>query len=164
MPSILSPPDYPPIFPLGFHCLSMADVERMCVDHFPLSVGRRALMNGLTTFVQRLIDSAVTGEIWVDGSFATEKIEPKDVDVLLRCQGALYNNGTADQRAAINWVIDNQKPTLRCDSYVLMEYPEGDPLYEEGLWWHSYWHTKWGFSREEEPKRIIVIPLTGVVS
>jgi hypothetical protein len=90
----------------------------------------------------------------------TEKINPKDVDVVLKVAGTVYDSGTPEQRAAIDWVIDNQKLTLHYDSYVLFEYPADHPLHMEGKWWYSYWHRQWGFSREEEPKGIAVVSLS----
>jgi hypothetical protein len=156
-----TPPDYPSLFPLGFHHLSLSDVEQVCVDLFPLSTTRPEIMNGLRQFVKRMDDARIVGELWLDGSFLTEKIDPKDVDVLLRVDGALYNSGTTEQRQAIDWVIANQKATLKCDSYALMEYAVGDSLHTEGQWWYSYWHRQWGFSRETDPKGIVVISLTG---
>jgi hypothetical protein len=89
----------------------------------------------------------------------TEKINPKDVDVILKVDAAVYNSGTQEQHDAIDWVIANQKPTLKCDSYALIQYPLGDALHAEGLWWYSYWHRQWGFSREDDPKGIIVLSL-----
>jgi hypothetical protein len=139
----------------------MADIDRVCVEFFPLSSTRRPIMDGLEQFLQRLLAGNVTGEIWADGSFLTEKIDPKDVDVIVRCMRSLYDFGTAEQRQAIDWVIANQKSTLKCDSYVLFEDAPGDPLYTEYQWWHSYWHKLWGFSREDDPKGIVVISLSG---
>jgi hypothetical protein len=148
------------MFPLGFHRLTMLNVEQTCVDSFPLSKSRRALWLGLTTFHGRLIDAGVAGELWIDGSFLTEKIDPKDVDVVVRCSHALYDAGTEPQRVALDWVNENQSDTLGCDSYLLLEYPPDHALHEEGQWAYSYWHAKWGFSRPPEmPKGIVVVEL-----
>jgi hypothetical protein len=52
-----------------------------------------------TLQVQRLVDAKIDGEIWADGSFLTEKIDPKDVDVIVRIDGhAVYDKGTSDGR------------------------------------------------------------------
>jgi hypothetical protein len=157
-------PDYPCLFPLGFHHLSISDIERVCVEFFLLSTTRGPIMEGLNKFIQRLNAENVLGDMWVNGSFLTEKIDPKDIDLVLRCDGALYNTGTPEHRAAIDWVIANQKSTLMCDSYVLFEYPVGHPLHAEGLWWYSWYHKWWGFSRDDDPKGIVVISLSGVAS
>ena len=138
----------------------MENVEQVCVDLFPLSTIRSTIFSGLQQFVEILEIGGVVGEVWVDGSFLTEKINPKDVDVLLKVDGALYNSGTPEQRNVIDWVIDNQKLTLNCDSYVLFDYPVGDPLHTDSQWWYSYWHKQWGFSREDDPKGIVVLTLS----
>jgi hypothetical protein len=140
--------------------MDIAVVESTCVTNFPLSNSRSGIMSGLKAFIDRLVTESVEGELWINGSFLTEEIDPKDCDVVLRTHGLLYDNGTTEYRAAIDWVIANQKNTLSCDSYVLFEYSPGDPLYTEWEWWYSYWHAKWGFSREEDPKGIAVISLT----
>lgn len=159
MPPV-APPDLPPLLPLGFHDLTMEAVEQVCVIPFSLSASRPTIFDGLVTFVQTLEAAGVPGELWLDGSFLTEKINPKDVDVVLRVDGSVYNAGTPEQIDAINWVIANQKLTLKCDSYVLFEYPPGDSLHDEGRWWYSYWHKQWGFSREDDPKGIAVLSLS----
>jgi hypothetical protein len=159
MPPPVTRPDFPPLFPLGFHYLTLGNVEQVCVDLFPYSTIRAIIFRGLVTFVQTLESANVIGEIWADGSFLTEKINPKDIDLVLRVDGALYNSGTVNQRQAIDWVIANQKLTLKCDSYVFFEYPLGHALHDEGRWWYSYWQKQWGFSREDDPKGIVALSL-----
>jgi uncharacterized protein DUF6932 len=156
----VTPPDLPPLFPVGFHRLTIENVEQVCVDQFPLSTIRATIFGVLTTFVQTLEAAQIAGELWADGSYLTEKINPKDIDLVLRVDGALYNSGTPEQRQAIDWVIANQKLTLRCDSYAFFEYPPGDSLHDEGQWWYSYWHRQWGFSRESDLKGIVVLSLS----
>lgn len=158
MPPV-APPDLPPLLPLGFHDVTIAAVEQLCVTPFPLSASRPTIFKGLISFVQKLEAARVPGSLWLDGSFLTEKINPKDVDVILRVDGSVYNAGTPEQIDAIDWVIANQKLTLKCDSYAFFEYPAGDPLHDEGRWWYSYWHKQWGFSREDDPKGIAVLSL-----
>ena len=73
----------------------MENVEQVCVDPFSLSSTRPIICKGLDVLVTVLELCDVVGELWVDGSFLTEKINPKDVDVVLRVDGALYNSGAA---------------------------------------------------------------------
>jgi len=111
MPPV-APPDFPPLFPLGFHYLTVGNIEQVCVDLFPLSTIRATIFNGLVSFIQTLEAAKITGELWADGSYLTEKINPKDIDLVLKIDGTLYNSGTVEQRQAIDWVIANQKLTL----------------------------------------------------
>ena len=157
-----TPLDFPNLIPLlGFHTFTLENIEQVCVDPFPLSTSRLTIMQGLRTFVQRLHEDGVEGQLWIDGSFLTEKIDPKDVDVLLLYDGVAYNAGSKVARDRVDWVIANQKHTLSCDSYVLMEYPKGHSLHTEGEWWYAYWHRQWGFSRDDDPKAIVVLELGG---
>lgn len=128
---------------------------------FPLSKTRHNLMAGFQTFVDRLISAHVVGELWIDGSFLTEKIDPKDIDVVLRVGAGIFNDGLPEQIDAIRWVIENQKTALGCDSYVLMEYHASDApdLQKESEWWRAYWHARWGFNDEGDPKGIAVISI-----
>lgn len=156
-------PDELCLFPLGFHYLSLADLETVCVDNFPLSITRRQIFDGLRKFIDYLAAADIQGELWVDGSFLSEKIDPKDVDLVFKFDHAIYDSGTTAQRNAIDWINDNQKHSLMCDSYVLVQYPPSHFLHTVGQWWYTYWHAKWGFSREEHPKGIVVITLDGTI-
>jgi hypothetical protein len=51
-----------------FTILSMADIDRVCVELFPLSGTRMPIMDGLERFLQRLLAGNITGDIWADGS------------------------------------------------------------------------------------------------
>ena len=126
MPPV-APPDLPSLLPLGFHHLTMGNVEQGCVDLFPLSTIRATIFGGLVTFVQTLEAANVPGELWIDGSFLTDKINPKDVDVLLRVDGAVYNSGTQEQRDAIDWVIANQKLTLLIGRHFRSQHRARNP-------------------------------------
>ena len=128
MPPV-APPDLPSLLPLGFHHLTMGNVEQVCVDLFPLSTIRATIFGGLVTFVQTLEAANVPGELWIDGSFLTDKINPKDVDVLLRVDGAVYNSGTQEQRDAIDWVIANQKLTLLIGRHFRSQHRARNPYF-----------------------------------
>ena len=117
-------------------------------------------MLGLEQVVNKLRASKVLGELWVDGSFLTEKIDPNDSDVVLFMHSAFYDNTTAEQMEAIKWVNSNLASSHCCDSYISIEYPQSHPLYSEGEWWRAYWIRQWGFSADDViMKGIAVISL-----
>ena len=109
--SPLAASDLPSLYPLGFHPLTLGEVERACVEAFPLSRSRRTIMDGLHDFHRLLVTSGVVGNLWLDGSFTTEKIDPKDVDLVLMCKAELYDEGSPAVRTAIDLVISNLKST-----------------------------------------------------
>ena len=156
-------PDFPPLLELGWHHMSMSDVRRLCVDAFPLSATRAGLMAGLETVASRLVAVGIVGDLWIDGSFITEKINPKDTDILLHVDGmSMYECGTLEQRDVIDWIIRNLKNTdLLCDSYHLFTYHIPHLLVDEGEWNRSYWHHQFGFSREFDAKAIVEVSVPG---
>jgi hypothetical protein len=154
-------PDYPSLLALGWHPMRMSDLRLLCVDAFPLSTTRPELMSGLETVVDRLVTASIIGKLWVDGSFLTEKINPADTDVVLEVDApSMYDNGIQEQIDAINWIVGNLKNTpLKCDCYPLFTYPIPHLLFQEGEWWKIYWTHTFGFSREVDPKGIVVISI-----
>jgi hypothetical protein len=115
-------PDFPPLLELGWHRMSLSEVRLLCVNgrpEFTLSTTRADLMAGLETVVSRLVAARIVGDLWIDGSFVTHKINPKDTDVVLHVDGlSMYECGTHEQRFVIDWIIGNLKNTeLHCDSY-----------------------------------------------
>ena len=141
--------------------MSIELLRQQCVDRFPLSRTRARIMTGLTEVIERLSQYRVAGELWVDGSFLTEKINPGDVDIVLRVQSQVYDDGTTEQRETIDWIGENLKEYNLCDSYVFPEFPEDDPSYSLGKERRDYWNDLFGHSRGGMPKGIAVIDLAG---
>lgn len=48
-------------------------------------------MDNLTHILERVGGASIVGEIWLDGSFLTKKIDPCDADLVLHVDGALYD-------------------------------------------------------------------------
>lgn len=106
--------EYPPLLTAGFHSMSLDQVKALCVTPFEqTSTTRSLIMFGLVSMIGRLEYAMVQGEIWIDGSFVTEKIDPIDVDILLHVKADFYNNANTDQQEAVDWVASNLKTTHR---------------------------------------------------
>jgi len=154
-------PEFPPLFPLGWHRTTLSELRRVSVEAFPLSATREEIMAGLEAIVDRLAAVKIVGDLWLDGSFLTEKINPKDSDVAL-CVDApsMYDFGSDEQHETIDWLRRNLKNTdLLCDSYVIFTYPIPHVMFEEGEWWKIWYQKQFGFSREDDPKGIVVISI-----
>jgi hypothetical protein len=91
-------------------------------------------MSGLEIVHTELANATVQGELWVDGSFLTESINPRDVDVVLKADGDFYDKATLAQRSKMDWFNSNLKATHFCHSFVFLEYPHGHSLYWVGEW------------------------------
>jgi len=62
--------------PPGDHEATLGEIE----ERFCLNYRRRKIYQGLTYVAGELVSHNVS-KIWVDGSFVTEKVNPRDVDV-----------------------------------------------------------------------------------
>ena len=140
--------------------MTVDQVRDLCVTKFPLSKNRPAIMDNLEHIIDSLSLAGVAADVWVDGSFLTEKIEPEDSDIVVCIQHHVYENGTSQQRGVINWINSNLKTTRLCDSYVYVEYPPGHPLHAIGEWMRAYWIRQFGFSRGDEFKGLALIRIS----
>ena len=154
-----SKPEFTPLLEIGRHVMSVGELRKLCVDSFPLSATRPLVMDGLERVISRLSNDGIEGEVWVNGSFLTEKVNPDDVDIVLRVGAELYENGTIAQRSVIDWLNTDLKSSYFCHSFFFLEWPEGHPRYWLGEYMYSYWMRQFGFSRGEEIKGIAVISL-----
>jgi hypothetical protein len=152
--------EFPPLLPVGFHQMKVKDVRTLCVDAFPLSKTRNEIMTYLEAVIDALSIEKIIADIWVDGSFLTCKVDPKDSDILLHIQGDFYDNAQPTQRRVIDWVNANLKVTHLCDSYVYYEYPQGHQWHWTGEWMKAYWIKQFGFSRKDQFKGMALIKVS----
>lgn len=161
-------PEFPPLLPEGFHPKTLDELELLCVGGFDLSKTRQNIMKGLRRMTQRLESGGISGDLWVDGSFLTEKIDPEDVDVALRISESLLSTADQDQRGLINWFSSRDSSTVAqtkgdysCDSFVFCEVPVGHPHYP-GFDIREHWIGTFGRSlQRNEPKGIVVLLVGG---
>jgi hypothetical protein len=151
--------EYPPLWPRGFHKLTLTDVEAACVSAFELSTTRKDLMAALRLVIEQLNAKGISGEIWLDGSFVTKKFSPKDIDFILVAESRVYDEGTDEQREVLDGLTDGElwRPPLLCDTnaaYIDPPEVQGTSNVME------YWTNRFGLSLgDRTPKGIIVIKL-----
>lgn len=121
-------------------------------------------MEGLEEVIRRLSGAAIVGEVWVDGSFVTEKIDPEDVDILVRVSSDQYDNDAA-KRAVVDWASHPDLwDTHSCDAYKWIEFTVSHPLFADSETMRDYWTNWYGHSRKGTPKGIIVVNLPAAIS
>jgi Family of unknown function (DUF6932) len=155
-------PEFPPLLTPGFHSVSLGEVRGLCVTKFPTSLTRRAIMDGLRQVIRKLNEADIEGELWLDGSFLTEKIDPEDVDYLLCVGSDIYDVDPA-KRAVIDWASHaDLKTSHLCDAYKWVEYKPGHPLFAYSEDERRYWADFFGTSRKKIRKGIAVVTLPAV--
>ncbi len=103
--------DFPPLLPEGFHPMSLADLRLLCVNRFSSSITRPSIMDGLEKVVYELNKSGLHLEVWVDGSFTTEKLNPDDSDIAIRVDGPEFDAASTAAKSLLGPRLI--KPTTR---------------------------------------------------
>ncbi len=154
-------PCFPPLLPAGFHDLDDNDIKSKFVEAFPESVRRSMLycnyIQLLEQFRQINKQCECFSEIWIDGSFTTEKPEPDDIDILLVVDYLALNRLPETLKPLVGSLLNRGfvKINFNIDVLVLPEnHPEID--YDER---RSYWRGWFGFDRKEKPKGLVRVML-----
>ncbi|GAB2668285.1 DUF6932 family protein [Arenimonas aestuarii] len=149
----MSKPDFPPLLQAGFHPLDRAGLEELCVSAFPGSTTRRELLDQFDAFMGELRGYGLKGQIWIDGSFVTEKPDPSDIDLLWVPEPECLPQFTANQ-SRLNQLFGTSrgaKAIFQCDAFMVNP---GD------LNQLAYWRGLFGFCHDQEtPKGLIVATL-----
>lgn len=152
--------EFPPLLPRGFHPMTLAELRTLTVDGFKESKRRKMIMDGLEGVVKKLSAAKVEGLIWVDGSFVTKKIDPFDSDILVLIPGVFYIGANGEQKAAIQWLINDEiKKDFNCHCFLHFEYPNDHPEFVDCEWNRAYWLKQFGFTRKEETKGIVTVKI-----
>lgn len=140
--------EFDPIFEAGFHDITMDQIEEIFVENFDNSDNRKYLMSRLKVLLNIISEINIKFEIWIDGSFATKKQNPNDIDIAIICDPIMLNSLPEDKKIVLLNLFNNRTNTkLRysCDIYF---FPQND------IKQRSYWRGWFGFSRDEKPKGI----------
>lgn len=71
------------VLPAGFHDYTYDEFCKTFVEDFPTSQRRRMIAEALLEFSREVFAIGVPCEFWIDGSYATAKVNPNDADIIL---------------------------------------------------------------------------------
>jgi len=139
--------DFPPLFNAGFHEISLDDFEEIFVTSFQNKNRRRYLMNRFFAFIESFEEIGINAEIWIDGSFSTQKEEPNDIDILFIVDEMEVNQLAPESQNSLTNLFDRNESKIRycCDLFLITS---------NNFDIRSYWRGWFGFSRNEAPKGI----------
>lgn len=116
-------------------------------------------MTNFEQAVSMMRDCGLECDVWANGSFLTEKVDPEDVDFSVCSVG---NTLTANQERVVRWLVTEGYAALQCDAYYFALYPQGHPDYGKGMERYTYWQETWGYAvGSREPKGIAVVHVLG---
>ena len=138
---------------------TLEEIETRLVQELPDSSTRSYLYTKLRDFL-REIKLLVPGErieYWIDGSFATLKTNPNDVDIVTFVDYRSFNN----HLQSLKTYAENYRTLkLPIDAYFVADYPEDHRLYSRSQADRAYWvlmfsSTKASYRRKASPKEFI---------
>jgi hypothetical protein len=158
-PPLIDESDHAPLWPVGLVVLTVEEVKKRCVEAFPESSTRAELMGQFEGVWARLVACKVPGELWLDGSFVTDKLNPLDIDFVLIVDALQYDKSPDLRRAcdALCEPEDGWPPPLCDTSVIYRDPPEVQSNLHEVL---RYWERKFGSAPTKGlPKGIVVVQL-----
>lgn len=112
--------------------------------------------------LKELLDSPFTQ--WIDGSFVTNKITPKDIDIVSFINNEDYTKLEKEiDKQFSKWGVANFYEKI--DAYTMWEYPQSHTFYStyqaDYLYWEEWFsHTKRNRAKKKFPKGFIELKST----
>jgi hypothetical protein len=109
-----------PLFDAGLHAIEEGEIDAIFSSPFVHSSRRLQLVESLKRFLQFVRGIGVSCDIWIDGSFSTDKLEPDDIDIVVFIFPGQINSLSADRYKDLSLLNDRalMKAQYSCDVYV----------------------------------------------
>lgn len=150
--------EHKPLLPDGFQEIGIWQLDAIFLEPFGENEHRKKLINRLRVYLNEFMAIGIDAEVWIDGSFATEKPEPEDIDIALVLDEKAVEN-LDERRAAIFQELlmerDRVKARYSCDVYFIPK----DDNDEKNKWIETYGRD----SRKLNTKGIFKLSLTSHV-
>lgn len=127
------------------------------VTAFPTSNTRSNIIDGYKKHSAEVAALGVACTEILDGSFASNKADPGDIDMVgfmdLDAVDAL--DATAQMKLRVLFAGKATRNTHLCDAYFVPTVPEYHPDYNQLRSQRKYWMGEFGYDREDRPKGMI---------
>jgi hypothetical protein len=140
--------DFPPLLGPGRHNMTLSAVKANCV--FSGNKHRLHLFQCFESMFQQFLVLGIVGEVWVNGSFLTEKPTPSDIDVAVIMPDDEQAPLSHAQRALMD-ETNNGKFGPAVDAFAWQWLPVGHPDYFDDLINPARtWHEQYGVENSGE--------------
>jgi len=142
---------------------SWEDVEHFFVQRMANSDTRRQLWTNFAEFTLRFREEVAQAfTIWLDGSFVTRKVNPRDIDAVF-----LIDYRVCERSKSVlenRWFIAENKLKKGLDLYYSIEYPENHKRHflthlNRLYWLDIYGHTRKDITGRQQIKGFIQITI-----
>jgi hypothetical protein len=133
------------LFAPGLHEIHESNLDKVFLSNFSSSITRPRLLFGLKQFIDSIRTIGIPFEVWLDGSFCTNKIDPNDVDLVVFALPAEVDALDAIKKAQLATLLNQRTTKMQygCDVYF---------AHADDVTHRSYWRGWYGYDRSEQPK------------
>ena len=133
--------------------ITISEFEEVFVGQFEDSYSRKLIFEDYLRYTQDLRNTIGVGFIqWIDGSFVSNKENPRDIDFATFINWQVYAQYVREIDSRFSkWAVDNFYENL--DAYTICEYPIGHEFYAIFLADRAYWNQWFGNSRLNRLKK-----------
>lgn len=141
----------------GIHDAGADQIEEHLVKAFPTSQTRPQIFAGYSLHAETLRSLGLKVEQFIDGSFASTKNDPGDIDLVCFIDAATVDALAPNQQALLESLVSGPltKTAFSCDAYFAPTYPDGHPNSGEARSTRKYWMGEFGYDRLDQPKGIV---------
>jgi hypothetical protein len=141
----------------GLHDHDLPSVKTHFVDAFPTSATRSQIWTGYIKHCGDVKKCGVTATEFLNGSFATSKNDPGDIDMVAFIDQGQVNGMPMHLRPLFSNLFGGPatKVNYNCDAYFVATVPPGHPLEDKVRTIRKYWMGEFGFDRVDLPKGIL---------
>lgn len=143
----------------GLHAIDRQELESSFVNGFPHSTTRKDIFKGYCGHFEKLNELVDEFEQFVDGSFASNKNDPGDIDMVVFIDAQTVDSLPHDQQIALAALVAGKdtREEFFCDAYFCLVYPDGHPSADHARTQRKYWMGEFGYDRKDTPKGILHI-------
>jgi len=145
-------------------CCGLDEMRQRFVVEIPSSTTRPQIWSGWMRHRLELEQLGIPYSTLVDGSFVTNKLNPKDIDLVILVNGADLNALTAAEQITFKGLFDRDRCQAQylCDCFALNQYPIGHLRHGFACSQLSYWTRVFGADRYQNPKAFLIVSQRGV--
>ena len=128
--------------------MSYVDFEQHFVQNMQASETRQRLCANFNDFIHNFQEKiSPVFKIWVDGSFISTKLNPRDIDAVFQLDYKICER----QQSVLDsvWFTKAQKFRLGLDLYYSIEYPKTHKRHFISHLNHLYWTDVYGHTRKD---------------
>lgn len=139
--------------------VGLESFEEIFVNEFPNSSTRSPIFEKYLSYIDAFKQEILPGfRQWVNGSFVTKKLNPKDIDIVTFIPFDVYEKRRKDIEA--KFIMKGASRHYGVDAYAIKTYPETHglhfvTLHDTAEWFQTFSKTKMNRSQKRYPKGFI---------